>query len=133
MIDVSAYLLTIWAMAGMATLMLVQILIADFAGIRVGHAPGSPVPADPRSFFFRATRAHANSNESVAIFGLLAVVGILVEAPAGWLNFATVGYVMTRAMYTMAYYANWALFRSIAFGISLAMLAAMLVASIRVW
>ncbi|GJM07957.1 MAG: hypothetical protein DHS20C11_02330 [Lysobacteraceae bacterium] len=133
MVDISSYALTVWSMGAMAALMLVQALVADFAGIRVAHKPGSPVQADPESFLFRATRTQANTNETIAVFILLAIVGMLAGAAPVWFNYAALGFVVTRLVYATAYYANWPLFRSITFGISLAMLAAMLLACIRVW
>lgn len=133
MIEVSPYMPTIWAMAAMGSLLLVQVLVVDLAGIRSGHKPGTPVEADTSSFLFRATRAHANTNESIAIFILFALVGVLCGVPADWLNYAAWGYLVSRVVHMLAYYVNWSLARSIAFGFSLAGLFGMLVAIVRGW
>ena len=87
MVDwVLAYATTIWMLGVMDILMLVQLLVVDVAGIRVGHVPGSAVTGDHGQFFFRAARAHANTNESVAIFILAALFGILLQASPGWID-----------------------------------------------
>ncbi len=118
---------TIWAFWATAALLFVQIVVADVAGIRASHKPGTPVEADPRSFLFRAVRAHANTNESVAIFILLAVFGVLAMVAPGPLNILSWVYVAARLGHMAFYYAGIALLRSIAFGISLLALLGMLV------
>ncbi len=133
MIEVSPYMPTIWAMAAMGSLLLVQVLVVDLVGIKAGHKPGTPVVPDSDSFLFRATRAHANSNESIAIFIIFALVGVLTAVPADWLNYAAWGYLLSRVVHMLSYYANWPLARSIAFGFSLAGLFGMLVAIAKGW
>lgn len=71
---------TVVAMAFMGFLLLLQLIVADLAGIKAGHKPGYPIPADSRIFLFRAARAHANTNESISIFVLFAIVGMLLDA-----------------------------------------------------
>lgn len=133
MIDVSPYLPTIWAMAAIGSLLLIQVLVVDLAGIKAGHKPGTPVEANTSSFLFRATRAHANTNETIAIFIIFAVAGVLSSVPANWLNYAAWGYLGSRVIHMLSYYANWSLVRSIAFGFSLAGLFGMLVAIAKGW
>jgi uncharacterized MAPEG superfamily protein len=118
---------TIWALWATGGLMIVQIVVADVAGIRVRHAPGTPVVADPQSFLFRAVRAHANTNESVAVFILLAVFGILAMVSPLTLNVLSWVYVAARAAHMMFYYAGIALLRSISFGVSLLALLGMFI------
>lgn len=118
------YASTLLAAAVAALLMLVQLLVADVAGIRAGHAPGSPVAADPSNFLFRAVRAHANTNESVAAFALLAVAGVLGGAEPSTLASASWCYVGARVVHMIAYWAGVAMLRSAAFLVSfLALLA----------
>ena len=118
----SPYIPTIYAMGSTGLLMLIQLLVADLAGLKSHHKPGTPVAPDTESFMFRATRSHANTNESVAIFILLAVSGLLSSVPPQWLNVMAWVYVVSRAVHMLCYYANQAMFRTIAFGISLAAL-----------
>ncbi len=121
-----AYNPTIWAMAVTAGLFLLQMLIADFAGIKARHQPGTPVPVDPSLFLFRASRAHANTNESIAAFVLLALTGILANAPAAWLNGLAWVYVAGRAGHMLFYYAKLATARTIAFTVGVLGLLGML-------
>lgn len=123
--DFHAYYWTLAAMAVMGGLMLVQILVVDYAGIRARHLPGAPVPVDHGNILFRATRAHANTNESIAVFILLAVVGILAGARAEWLAWLTWIYVGARLLHMLFYYANMGWQRSTAFGVGLAALLGM--------
>lgn len=118
---------TIWAFFATGTLLFVQIVVADVAGIRANHAPGTPVPADPKSFLFRAVRAHGNTNESVAVFILLALFGVLAMVTPGPLNILSWVYVGARVAHMAFYYAGIALLRSVSFGISLLALLGMIV------
>ena len=116
-------------MLATATLFLVQLLVLDLAGIKARHVPGTPVQADHASFLFRATRAHANTNESVAAFVLLAVVGIFVGASPSWINASAWLYVAGRAGHMLCYYADLRLARSVAFAVSLVALISLLLAA----
>ena len=115
------------ALGATGALILLQMLVADFAGIRARHVPGTPVPSDHGLFLFRAVRAHANTNESVAAFVLLALYGIFSAANAQWLNVLAWTYVGARIAHMLSYYADLRLLRSIVFGIGLLALLAMAV------
>lgn len=117
---------TLAAMTTAGALLVGQLIVADVAAIRAGHRAGTPIPPDFSRFYFRAARAHANTNESIATFALLAVTGILVGAPSAWLAAAAWLYVLARALHMTAYYLHRKPTRSIAFGISLAALLLML-------
>ena len=118
---------TIWAFFATGILLFVQIVVADVAGIRARHVPGTPVAADPQSFLFRAVRAHANTNESVAVFILLALFGVLAMVSPAPLNVLSWVYVAARVAHMAFYYAGIALFRSVSFGIGLLALLGMIV------
>ena len=115
----AAYQATLWAMALMALLFLVQLLVADVAGIRARHRPGTPIDPDPDRFLFRAARAHANTNESIGGFALLAVVAMLSGATPQWVCGLSWLYVAGRVAHMLCYYANLGVARSISFGIAL--------------
>ncbi len=113
------------AIGATGVLLLVQILVADFAGIRARHVPGTPVTADHSVFLFRAVRAHANTNESIAAFVLLALFGMLGGAKPQWLGALSWIFVGGRIGHMLCYYADLRLLRSIAFGIGLLALCGM--------
>lgn len=121
---------TIWSMGLMAMLMLLQLVVLDVAGIRAGHVPGAPVSGGHDDFFFRAHRAHANTNESIAIFVLAALFGILRNASPWWLNGAAVVYVAARVAHMLCYYADVRLARSASFVVAFAALIVMLAAGV---
>lgn len=127
------YLPTLGALGTLGGLLLVQLLIADLAGIRSGHRPGTPVEPDPARFLFRAVRAHANTNESVAIFILLALFGVFSGASPLWLNGLAWTYLVSRVAHMLCYYAGWALARSASFAVSLLALFGMAAAGAAVW
>lgn len=127
------YSATVLAMGVTAGLMLIQMLVADTAAIRAGHVPGAPVPTDHGNFLFRATRAHANTNESVAAFALLALFGIFTAATASWLNGLAWCYVGGRAGHMLCYYFDQRLARSAFFTVSLLALVGMLVVGLGAW
>jgi len=118
---------TIWAMGIMGGLLVVQLIVLDIAGIQAGHVPGAAVTGDHGDFFFRATRAHANTNESIAAFLLLALFGVLNGAAPWWLNgFATL-YVVGRIGHMLCYYAGVKALRSLSFAVAFVALIGMLI------
>lgn len=121
------YASTIQALGATGALLLVQLLVADVAGVRAHHGPGMPVAPDPANFLFRAVRAHANTNESVAAFVLLALYGILSGATPSTLNALSWIYVAGRVGHMAFYYAGIGLARSASFGVSFLALIGMLV------
>ena len=123
------YQSTVFAMLATATLLLVQLLVLDLAGIKAKHVPGTPVPADHTSFLFRAARAQANTNESVAAFILLAVVAMFTSASSTWTNASAWVYVGGRLGHMLCYYADLRVARSVAFALSLAALLSLLLAA----
>jgi uncharacterized MAPEG superfamily protein len=125
------YAPTVHALGAVGALLLAQIVVADVAGIRAHHPPGMPVEADPKNFLFRAVRAHANTNESIAAFVLLALFGIFVGASASALNALAWVYAIGRAGHMAFYYAGIGLARSVSFGIAMLALVGMLVVGLR--
>jgi len=110
------------ALAGyvvLAVLVLTQVLVADVAAMRAGHVPGTAVTGGHDNFFFRATRAHANTNESLATFLLLSVAAILLRANATLTNVFVAVFVASRAVHMLAYYADQRTLRSTAFVVGL--------------
>lgn len=114
------------ALGAMALLMLIQILVADVLAIRAKHVPGTPVTADHGSLLFRATRVVANTNESIAVFILALAFCFLSEASPMYTAYAAWGFVASRSVYSLCYYFNLQIPRSIVFGISLVLLLTLL-------
>lgn len=119
------YAMTLMAFAAMASLMLLQVLIADVAGIRAGHVPGSPVTADHGNFLFRASRTVANTNETIGVFILAGVAAISAGAEPAWTGYAAWVYVAARLGYAGCYYGDIRIARSVVFAFSLLALIAM--------
>ena len=115
------------ASAVLAALMLAQLLVADVAGMRAKHVPGMPVAGGHGDFHFRATRAHANSNENLPVQVLLIVVAVLLAADPRWAAGAAWTFTVARAGHMAFYYFDLRLARSIAFGIGVAAQLALLV------
>lgn len=111
------YQATLVALALLGVLMIAQSLVADLLGMRSGHKPGHPVKPDHGDLFFRATRAQANTNETVAIFICLAIAGLLLGASPDWLNAGALIYLAGRVAHMAMYYANQQLPRSGAFAV----------------
>ena len=118
----SAYLPSLWAMAATGLLIWLQLLIADISALKTPHIPGAPLEPNPKNFAYRAARAHANTNESVACFILFIVTGILANADNLWLNCFAWLYVGCRLGHMIFYYLQKSALRSTSFGISLAAL-----------
>jgi uncharacterized MAPEG superfamily protein len=99
----------------MGVLVLIQVVVADAAAMGAGHVPGMPITGGHDDFFFRATRAHANTNENLATFLLLSLAAILLRANAPWTNGFVAVFVVSRAVHMLAYYADQRTLRSTAF------------------
>ena len=127
------YAPTLWAIEAMGGLLLIQLLVVDLAGIKAHHRPGTPIEVDHSTFLFRASRAHANTNESIAAFILLALFAVLSAASAGWLNVLSWAYVSARVAHMLFYYTGFQLLRSVAFGVGLAALFGMLIVGLSAW
>ena len=121
----SAYHSTGLAMAAAGILLFVQLLVADIAGMKVPHIPGAPIEPNHDNFIFRAHRALGNMNESVSIFIIFALVGILSGGEAIWLARAAWVYIGARTAYMICYWFNIKLARSAFFGLSLLSLLAL--------
>ncbi len=124
------YAPTVWALGIMGALMLLQLIVFDVAGIQAGHVPGATVTGGHESFLFRAARAHANTNESIAVFILLALFGILHNAAPWWLNACALVYVAARIAHMLSYYAGIGLLRSAAFVVAFLALVGMLISGV---
>lgn len=121
------YSSTVSSLGAGGLLLLAQLVVLDVASVKARHAPGAPVVADPSNFLFRASRAHANTNESIAAFILFALYGIFSNGSPGWLGAAAWTWVVARVAHMGFYYANIPLARSLSFGISMLALVAMFV------
>ena len=108
-------------------LLFVQLLVADVLGILGKHKPGSVVAADPTNSLFRALRTVANSNESIAIFILAIAYCMLNGGSTEYTSYAAWGFVGARMAYAACYYLDLRILRSSVFGVSLLMLAALLI------
>ena len=120
------YAPTLWVAIGIGGLLLLQIVIADLLSIRAQHKPGFPIEADQHSLLFRSARVYANTNETIAAFGLFALVGILAAASPAWLNGFALFYFVGRVGHMLFYYWGLSVLRSLAFGVSLLALFGML-------
>lgn len=115
-----AYHSMLVAGAVLAVLIMVQVLVADVAGMRAKHVPGMPVTDGHASFHFRSVRALGNTNETLGLFLLLAALAVALAAPAKWVNALAWTYVAARAGHMGFYYLRMGKARSLAFGLGLA-------------
>lgn len=118
------------AFLAMGVAYLVQALIADVAGIRAGHVPGTPVGGGHDDFLFRATRAQANTNENLGVFIVLTASAVALAASPSWTNALVWVFVAARVAHMLAYYADLRLLRSGAFTIGFAALVGLAAISI---
>lgn len=116
---VQPYALTLWCVLTTGGLLLVQLLVADVVGLLNGHVPGAALPAAHDNFHFRATRAHANTNESIAAFLLFVVACVALGAAPGWVNNLSLAYCLARVAHMLFYWLGLGPLRSLAFIVSL--------------
>ena len=125
-----SYSLSIVGLGFFGLLTLVQLLVADIAGLKAKHIPGSAITGGHDSFLFRASRAHANTNESIGIFILLVLFVFLSGANPTLTASAIWSYLGFRLLHALFYYLNIQTMRSVVFGLSLLCLLALFVIGI---
>jgi uncharacterized MAPEG superfamily protein len=124
---------TVAALGFLASLLFVQLLAADLLGIKYKHVPGSQVNADHSDLLFRSTRTMANTNESLGLFVVTLLFGIMSSASPSVVAYASWGYVVSRFLYALCYYANLQVARSVVFGLSLLSIAVLFGAGLVRW
>jgi uncharacterized MAPEG superfamily protein len=114
----------------LGVLFLAQTLVADAAAIRAGHVPGTPVTGGHDDFLFRATRAHANTNENLAAFVVLSLAAVFLGADPWWTNALAATFVLSRLAHMLTYYFDLRSARSASFVIGLLSLAGLAIAGL---
>ncbi|MFT4561719.1 MAG: putative MAPEG superfamily protein [Gammaproteobacteria bacterium] len=117
-VQINEYGSAILAFGVIGGLLLLQLLVADVLGIVRGHTPGSSIENDHKSILFRAARAHANTNETIAAFIVLLLFSIVLSADPKWINSLSIAYLIGRVGHMCCYYADQRKARSVFFGIS---------------
>jgi|TARA_B100000809_G_scaffold48858_1_gene43672 uncharacterized MAPEG superfamily protein len=130
---IEPFKITVLVLGLLALTFLLQLLIVDIVGLKSGHEPGHPIPANHNDALFRVARAISNTNESVRIFILAVIFSIFSSASPEWLSYGTLVYLAGRVGHMVFYYSNLKSLRSIAFGISLIGLAGVLVVGFVPW
>ncbi|UTV26454.1 MAPEG family protein [Photobacterium atrarenae] len=127
------YQITVMVVGFVGLLMFIQLLMADVIALKQKHVPGYPVEHNHDHLLFRATRAHLNMNESVAIFITFVIFALLSQASPNVVNMSALVYLVSRIAHMTFYYLDIKLARSIAFGLSLFSLVAVFMAGIMRW
>ena len=127
------YKTTVLIVGVVGFLMLIQLLVVDVVGMMAKHPPGHSIEANHDDLLFRVVRAQANTNESVAIYILLVLFGMLCGANSYWLAVFSALYAAGRLGHMICYYANIKMARSAAFGLALVGLLGMLVVGVMPW
>ena len=114
-----AYHGSLLALTALCCLYIVQLLVVDVAGIKHRHTPGTPVTADPGDPLFRASRAHANTNENFALFSAALLAAIMIGVQPVWVDRLSWAFVFARVIHSLAYWADVRWLRSAAFVLGL--------------
>lgn len=116
-------------LAGLATLIVVQVVVATAAARRAGHTPGVPIPDGPRSFAFRAQRAHQNTLENAIPFLAALAAALAVGVTPLVVEIAVMVFISARVVHLVAYYVGAQPARTAAFAAGLAAVLVMSVAT----
>ncbi len=103
----------------LGALFLAQTLVADAAAMRVQHVPGTPVTGGHDDFLFRATRAHANTNENLPAFVVLSLAAVFLGGDPWWTNALAGAFVLSRLAHMLTYYFDLRPARSASFAVGL--------------
>ncbi len=125
------YQSAIAALGGLGFFHVVQILVADVIALRRGHTPGTAAEGGHDDLLFRASRAHANTNESIAAVVLIAGFAIARGTAPGTVAFLCWAILGLRILHGACYWANWQAPRSISFALGIVALLALFGAGVR--
>ena len=114
---IAPYSSSILALGLLGFLHLVQLLVADLVALRRGHVPGMTVSGGHDDLLFRATRAHANTTESIGAAILAGVFGIVSGGDPAWVNYSLGSFLVSRLVHMLAYYCDWRIVRGVAFAL----------------
>jgi len=121
----------ILALGGYGFLVLLQLLVADVTAISRRHTPGTAVEGGHEDFLFRATRAHANTSESVGAVILIAGFAIACGGAPALVNNGLWAFFAFRVVHMLAYYLDVRRLRSVAFALGMLALLVVLGAGVR--
>ena len=114
-------------------LSLLQLLVFDLTAIKLKHPPGYPIESSHKNLLFRLSRAHANTNETMGVMILMFLFAVLNSADPYWVNNLMIGYLVTRVLHMICYYAAWSTLRGVVFGLSLLSLIGLFVVGLMAW
>ncbi len=125
------YFGSVLALGFLGFLVLVQLLVADLIAIRRGHVPGTPVSASHGDLLFRATRAHANTSESIGAVILISAFAIVVGGDPAWVNPSLAAFLAFRLIHMLAYYLDLRVVRGVAFALGFGALCVVFVVGLK--
>jgi len=103
----SSYQLSISVLAALCLTTLVQnFLTAPFAFVNEEQVPGMPLRHDHSKLSFRAIRTHANSAESLPVFGFALLVAIIAGTAPAIVNWAAGIHFIFRMLFWAIYYSG---------------------------
>ncbi len=106
-IQFSQYQPALLSLSFLCLMVLLQnLLTAPLAFLKKEQSPGMPLNGDHSLFSFRVLRTHANSVESLGPFGLVVIIGILVQANITLVNWLAVIHVVLRLGFWVVYYSG---------------------------
>ena len=94
------------SLAAFAALVVAQVVIATAAARRAGHVPGVAIQDGPRSFAFRAQRAHQNTLENALPFLVALAAALVAGVSPRIIDGAVLVFVAARVAHASAYYAG---------------------------
>lgn len=130
---IASYQTTVMVLGSTGFLIWLQLVVMDVASIKAKHTPGYAIEQNHSSFLFRASRAFANSNETIGILILSSLFAMLSAANPEWVNASAAVYLAGRVGHMLCYYTNLKLVRSFAFTVSFVALLSIFMAGLWVY
>lgn len=121
---------TAYGLAALAVLVIAQVVVATAAARRGGHVPGVAIQDGPRSFAFRAQRAHQNTLENAVPFLVALAAALAIGVSPRVVDGAVLVFVGARVAHASAYYAGVERPRTAAFAIGLLAVLVMSIATL---
>ncbi|MEL6438625.1 MAG: MAPEG family protein [Cyanobacteria bacterium J06621_8] len=112
-------LILLGSILGAVILTYAPFLAVGWGRVQVGYDMGAPRAMFDRlpGYAQRATWAHQNSFEALAIYGLAALMAYATGVESDWAKIAAIAFLVARLLYSVFYIANIPLGRSLMFAV----------------
>ena len=119
MINLSVSAILLYSIVGAVILTYAPFMVVGLDRVKVGFDPSAPRAMFDRlpPYAQRATWAHQNGFEALAIYTAAALMAYITGVESSWAQVAAIAFLIARSFYSVFYIANLPIGRSLMFAI----------------